>query len=408
MSEKSSDKGQPGMVEFVALMAFTTSLVALSVDAMLPAFPEMIEDLNVVVVNDMQLVISVLFVGLSLGQLFYGSLSDSIGRKPAMYIGFGLFIAGSLLSMIAADFSIMLVGRFLQGFGAAGPRVVAMALIRDRYHGPEMARIMSFIMTVFILVPIFAPALGQFILLVAGWRAIYGSFVVLAIMTLTWLAIRQPETLSKDKRMPFSLTKVRAAFREVLTHRLSMVATLVAGCISGTFFGYLNVSQQIFQVQYGLGVQFPLYFAILAIAVGFATLANSALVMRMGMHRLANHALWVLMLLSWGFLLLVWLHDGHPPLWQFLTICLALFFSIGVMFGNLNSIAMEPLGHVAGTAASVIGSTSTLVAVALGYLISQAYDDTLFPMAIGFAALSSIAIGLTRFAGADWKNGPVN
>ena len=390
------------MFEFVALMAFTTSLVALSVDAMLPAFPDMIRDLGVAVVNDMQLIISLLFIGMALGQLFYGPLSDTIGRKPAMYLGFGLFIIGSVLSMIASDFELMLAGRFLQGVGAAGPRTVAIALIRDRYHGSEMARIMSFVMTVFMMVPIFAPALGQFILLASGWRAIFASFVILSLMTLIWLAIRQPETLLKPDRLPLSFKKLRMAAREVLRTRLTMVATVVSGCVSGTFIGYLNVSQRLFQEQYQLGMQFPLYFAVLAIAVGLASIMNGTLVIRFGMHKLANLALLTFMVLSWVFFLIVLLHDGHPPLWLFMTICLSLFFSLGLLFGNLNSIAMEPLGHIAGTGAAVIGSIATLLAVALGFITSHAYDGSLFPMAIGFASLATVSLLLTRLVKNAW------
>jgi DHA1 family bicyclomycin/chloramphenicol resistance-like MFS transporter len=254
-----------------------------------------------------------------------------------------------------------------------------------------MARIMSFVMTIFILIPIFAPALGQIILLAAGWRAIFGVLVILAILTLIWLGLRQPETLAKADRMPFTLHKVKTAFREVLGNRVAMKVTLIAGCVSGMFLGYLNASQQIFQVQYALGTRFPLYFAILAFAVGCASLLNSGLVMRFGMHRLSDLALSLLLMLSWLFLFLVAFFGGHPPLWLFMVNCLALFFSIGILFGNLNAIAMEPLGHVAGTAASVIGSVSTFIAVALGYVIGHAYDGSLYPMAIGFASLGTVS-----------------
>jgi len=390
--------GQTSLGEFVALMAFAMSLVALSIDAMLPAFPDMAQDLQVTAANDIQLVVSLLFIGLAIGQLFYGPLSDSIGRKPAIYIGFVLFILGSLLSMAASDFSTMLAGRMLQGIGAAGPRTVAVALIRDRFHGSEMARVMSFIMTVFILVPIFAPALGQAILLVAGWRTIFGAFIVLALATLVWLSLRQPETLPKDQRRPFTLENITTAFHEVLMSRLAMVYTLVAGCVSGAFLSYLNTSQQIFQVQYGQGKLFPLYFGILAVSVGFAALLNSGLVMRFGMHALANRALLVMMVLTWLFLVIVWAYAGHPPLWLFMAICLALFFCIGVLFGNLNSIAMEPLGHVAGTAAAVIGSITTLLAVVLSYFVGQAYDGTLFPLALAFVSLITVSVLLTKMS----------
>ncbi|MFC1689841.1 multidrug effflux MFS transporter [Pseudomonadota bacterium] len=384
--------GETGLAEFVALMAFTMSLVALSIDAMLPAFPEMARDLYVTGANDIQLVVSTLFIGLAAGQIFYGPLSDSIGRKPAIYTGFAIFVAGSVLSMAATDFSTMLAGRLLQGIGAAGPRTVSVALIRDRFHGSEMARIMSFIMTIFILVPIFAPALGQGILLIAGWRSIYGVFIVLALLILVWLIIRQPETLPRESRKDFTLRNVAAAFLEVLKSRVSVVYTLIAGCISGAFLSYLNTSQQIFQDQYGLGNLFPVYFGLLAVAVGCASLLNSSLVMRFGMHRLADGALVVMMVLSWLFLLVVWLNDGHPALWLFISVCLALFFCIGVLFGNLNAIAMEPLGHVAGTAAAGIGSVTTLLAVALSYGVGQAYNGTLFPMAIAFVSLISLSV----------------
>ena len=394
--EASAVGGEPGLGEFVALMAFTMSLVALSIDAMLPAFPEMARDLSVGGANDIQLVISVLFVGMSIGQLLYGPLSDTIGRKPAMYLGFALFIVGSLLCMVAQDFSVMLAGRFLQGFGAAGPRTVSVALVRDRFRGDEMARVMSFIMTVFILVPIFAPALGQGILFLAEWRAIFGVLMGLAIMTFVWLALRQPETLARDRRRPFTLAGVRTAFHEVLHNRLSMAYMLVTGCVFGTFLGYLNSCQQIFQEQYGLGTQLPLYFGILAVAVGIAALLNSQMVMRFGMHALAKRALFMMMLVSWLFLLLAWFHAGHPPLWQFMSMYFVLFFFIGVLFGNLNAIIMEPLGHVAGTAASVVGTSTTVMAVVLGYLIGNAYNGSLMPMALGFGILSTICVWLTR------------
>jgi len=383
------------MREFVALMAFSMSLVALSIDAMLPAFPDMTKSLNVTGSNDIQLVVSLLFIGLATGQLFYGPLSDSIGRKPAIYTGFLLFMAGSFLSLFASDFSTMLAGRLLQGFGAAGPRTVSIALIRDRYQGSDMARVMSFIMTVFILVPMFAPALGQAILLLAGWRAIFALFILLAIGTMVWLALRQPETLTPDLRRPFSLRTLKAAAFEVIRNRLTMVYTMVAGCVSGAFLAYLNSSQQIFQEQYEVGLYFPLCFATLALSVGFASILNSRLVMRFGMHALANRALVAMTAMSWIFLLISWLYSGHPPLWLFMALFLTLFFCIGVLFGNLNAIAMEPMGHVAGMAASVIGSVTTLLAVVLGFLIGQAYDGSLTPMAFGFVSLSTLSTLMT-------------
>lgn len=393
--------GRSGLGEFVALMAFCMSLVALSIDAMLPAFGDMSRDLSVAGTNDIQLVVSLLFVGLAIGQLFYGPLSDSIGRKPAIFIGFAVFLLGSVLSMVASDFHHMLFGRLLQGIGAAGPRTVSVALIRDRFDGSEMARVMSFIMTVFILVPVFAPLLGQTILIFAGWRAIFGAFLVLAAAAMAWLAARQPETLDPERRKPFTLSNIGIALGMVLRSRPTVVYTLVAGCVSGAFLSYLNTSQQIFQVQYGLGRLFPLYFAILAISVGLASLFNGRMVMRFGMHALANRALVAMLVLSLLFFAFAWAFDGHPPLWLFMTNCCALFFCIGILFGNLNAIAMEPLGHVAGTAASVIGSATTLLAAMLGFLIGRAYDGSLLPISASFVILTTLSVVMTI----KWKNG---
>jgi len=390
------DLGPSSSVEFVLLMAATMSLVALCIDAMLPAFPDMARDLSVESSNDMQLVISLMFIGLALGQLVYGPLSDSIGRKPAIHAGYAILVLGSLVSMFAESFTVMLIGRFMQGFGAAGPRTVAMALIRDRFHGSEMARIMSFIMTVFILVPILAPAVGQGILLFSGWPTIFGFIILFSFAVQTWFTVRQPETLLPQNRRPFTLVSIRRGFHEVLRNVPAMVFTLVAGCVFGAFMGYLNSCQQIFQVQYGLGKLFPLFFGGLAFFAGIAAIINGNLVVRLGMHRLTYGALAAVCCLSWLLLLLSWIGDGQPPLWQFMAVCLPWFFFIGVIFGNINAMAMEQLGHVAGSAAAVIGTSSTLMAVVLGFLVGNAYDGTLYPLAIGFAVLTSICVLLTR------------
>lgn len=399
------DAGPSGLGEFIVLMALTMSLVALGIDLMLPAFPEMRLDLGAASANDMQLVISWLFIGLAFGQPFYGPLSDSVGRKPAMYAGFVILAGGSLVSLFATDFGTMLLGRFLQGFGAAGPRTVALALIRDRFHGSEMAKVMSFIMTIFILVPILAPTLGQGILLFAGWRAIFAVYIGLSVVVLAWLVLRQPETLAPEYRRPFTLVSIGRGFLEVIGNGPAMAYTLVAGIVFGAFMGYLNSCQQIFQVQYGLGKLFPLYFGGLALFIGVAAVVNGNLVMRFGMHRLTRRALYSVTVLSWLILLISGLAAGHPPLWLFMAIFVAWFFCVGVVFGNINAMAMEPLGHVAGSAAAVIGTASTLMAVGLGFLIGGAYDGTLIPMTVGFAVLNSIAAGLIAWAESPSRRG---
>jgi DHA1 family bicyclomycin/chloramphenicol resistance-like MFS transporter len=386
-----------GGVEFVLLMAAMMSLVALCIDVMLPAFPWIAADLDVAAANDVQLVVATMFLGLAVGQPFYGPLSDSIGRKPAMHAGFALLAAGTLLALFATSFPLMLAGRFLQGLGAAGPRTVSIALVRDRFQGSDMARIMSFIMTVFILVPILAPAVGQGILLLTGnWRSIFVFILLFSFAVEAWLALRQPETLPPAYRRPFTLVSVRAAFLEVLRNRPAMIYTLVAGCSFGAFMGYLNTCQPIFGVQYGLGALFPLVFAGLALAAGLAAMLNGHLVVRFGMQRLTFGALYLIMALSWLLLLVGLATGGQPPLWLFLPLLIVWFFCIGFIFGNINAMAMEYLGHVAGSAAAVIGTLTTLLAVALGYLTGRLYDGTVLSLVTGFAVLTTISVLLTQ------------
>ena len=385
-----------GGIAFVLLMAATMSLVALCIDVMLPAFPWIAEDLSVREANDVQLVVATMFIGLAIGQPLYGPLSDSIGRKPAMHAGFVILAIGTLLALFATSFAMMLAGRLLQGLGAAGPRTVSLALVRDRFQGSEMARIMSFIMTVFILVPILAPAVGQGILLVADWRAIFVFILLFSTTVQVSLHLRQPETLPPEHRRPFTLVSVRAAFLEVVRNGPAMVFTLIAGAVFGAFMGYLNSCQQIFGVQYGLGPLFPLVFGGLALSAGLAAMLNGSLVVRIGMHRLTYRALYVITALSWSLFAAALAANGHPPLWLFLALCLAWFFCIGFIFGNINAMAMEQLGHVAGSAAAVIGTLTTLLAVGLGYLSGRAYDGTVLPLVTGFVVLTTLSVLLTR------------
>lgn len=388
----------PRYGEFVAMVALMTSLVALSIDAMLPALAAIGADLGARHANDAQLVVSALFLGLAAAQLLYGPLSDSFGRKPVIYAGFVLFIAGCLMSALATSLTVMLAGRFLQGIGAAGPRIVIMAMVRDRYAGRAMARIMSLVMAVFIMVPVLAPGIGQIILMVAGWRAIFGLFLAVALIALAWFALRQPETLPASRRAPFSVRRIMRAVREVCGQRITLGYTLAAGLIFGAFVGYLISAAQIFQSQYGLGARFPLYFGALALAIGVASWVNSRLVMRYGMRLLSRSALIALAGLSLLALAIAQASAGDPPLGVLMAYLLGAFFCLGLLFGNFNALAMEPLGHVAGVAASVIGALTTFLSLLLGTLIGQSYDGTVLPLIGGFAGLALAALALTGWA----------
>ncbi len=384
-------------------MALLISLVALSIDAMLPGLPAIGADLDVQWENGTQLVIAAMFAGFAVGQLIFGPISDSFGRKPPIYAGLGLFMLGSILAMSAWSFPAMLAGRVLQGFGAAAPRSIVVALIRDNYEGRAMARIMSFIMAVFIIVPILAPAIGQFVLLVASWRMIFALLLTLALISFVWFGIRQPETLDPGLRRAFSLRQISHDIVEVLRDRCALGYTVSTGLVSGAFIGYLNSAQQIFQSQFDLGTRFPLYFAGLAASLGCASLLNAKLVMRFGMRLLSWQALQSMSLLSAGFFIYASSVDGTPPLWTFMTWGALTFFSIGLVWGNFNTMAIESLGHIAGSASAVIGSLATAISLALSIFIGQAYNGTVLPLVGGFAILSVASLAtmhLTERSGA--------
>lgn len=383
-----TNQNQPEFVEFVVLMAFIISLVALSIDAMLPALTDIARDLKFDNLNDSHFIVSTLFVGMAVGQMIFGPLSDTTGRKPAIIAGILIFIVGSLLSYCANSESDMMLGRFLQGLGAAGPRIVSVALVRDRYEGRQMARVMSFIMTIFILVPVFAPAIGQLILNFSDWRAIFGLFLLMGFSTMAWFGMRQPETLAVENRIRFSLRQIMIDSRAIAGIPCSVGYTLTMGFLFGAFLGYLSTAQQIFQHQYGLGDLFAVYFGVLAASIGLAALVNAKLVIRYGMRRLSFISMTMIAVLSTPFYLLSIYFNGHPPLPIFMTFLLAVFFFFGILFGNLNALAMEPLGKIAGLGSALVGSVSTIISVVLGALIADAYNGTIMPLIGGIAILS--------------------
>jgi len=377
------------------------SLMALSIDAMLPALPQIGSDLNVQNANDRQLVVSTIFLGVAVGQFFFGPLSDKTGRKPAMYVGYSLYICGSLVSAFANTFPMLLFGRLLQGIGISAPRAVLLALVRDLYEGRLMARVMSFVMTVILLIPMIAPSLGQAILFQTGWRGIFFSFILMALITLIWFALRMPETLPLEKRMPFSLQRIIKTTIEILKIRPAFGYTLSAGLISGAFLGYLNSAQQIFQEHYALGEKFPLFFAMIALSIGLASFLNARLVLRLGMRFLVWWSLVVIIGLATLTLGITIMTSGQLPLWLVMIYLMSTFFCVGILFGNQNSLAMEPLGHFAGIGAAVVGSLSTLISIPLGTFIGQSYNGTTVPLIIGIAILSGFSLGVVRWTEAN-------
>jgi DHA1 family bicyclomycin/chloramphenicol resistance-like MFS transporter len=380
---------QPSSVsskEFIALMAMVMSLMALAIDAMLPALSAIGSSLNVLDPNDNQLIISSVFLGMSLGLMLYGPISDAYGRKKSIYLGVFIFLIGDLISLFAQDFSVMILGRLLQGFGAAACRVVSIAMIRDRFSGKEMASVMSLIMMTFIMVPALAPLLGQGILFFAPWQAIFGLLFIFALSTMVWLHFRQAETLAAENRIAFSYKNVKSGILETVCHPVARAYTFAGGIIFGSFVGYLSSVQQIFQVQYLSGDMFAVYFGLLALALGLASFSNSKLVHKFSMEGLCRVSVSILSVLSILFFVYAYAHEGQPPFTAFMIYLALNFFCFGILFGNFNTLAAHPLGHIAGVANSVISMISTLISVLIGGLIGQLYNGTIQPLVLGFAA----------------------
>jgi DHA1 family bicyclomycin/chloramphenicol resistance-like MFS transporter len=390
----SKTKTDIGLFEFVALMATMTSLVALSIDSVLPALSQIGAYLEVTDSRQTHLIVSVFFVGMALGQLYYGPLSDDKGRRYVIISGLIVFAIGSLVCINAESLEVMLIGRVIQAFGVSGPRVATLAVIRDKYEGEAMARVMSFIMMVFILVPMLAPIFGQTILFWFSWQHIFSSFLVYGLLIGLWFFIRQPETLPKEKRLPFSWSQLRISSKFILTHKLVMCYTLSSGTIFGAFLAYISSSQTLFQDIYDTGELFPMYFAMLAFSIGLASFINGNLVMRLGMRKLCTWAMLGWLLFSSVLTSLCFVYDGVPPLWQFVSVLFCTFFCIGILFGNVNSMAMQPLGAMAGLGAAIIGSLSSIISVPTAIFIGSFIDSSITPVALGFLGFGSVSFVL--------------
>ena len=380
--------------EFTAMLAVLFATVAFSIDAMLPALPEIAGELSPGAPNRAQLVLTAFVLGLGLGTLVTGPLSDAIGRRATIAAGFGLYATGAALAAAAPTLELLLLARLLQGLGAAGPRIAWLALVRDLYAGREMARVTSFVMMIFILIPAVAPAIGQGIIALTGWRGIFLAFILFAGIGLGWLLLRQPETLPPDRRRPMRARAIGAAVAEVLRDRDVRLYILVLTLGFGQMFALLSSAQQLFAETYGRGESFPLWFAAMAILSGIGTLTNARLVMSLGMRRMALTAYQVQTAISAGVLVLALLSGTSFA--AFFLWATSVFLMAGLTFGNLNALALEKMGHIAGTAASVVSAISTVAAVAVAVPIGLAYDGTPVPILIGTLACSAGAWALLR------------
>jgi DHA1 family bicyclomycin/chloramphenicol resistance-like MFS transporter len=378
-------------LEFVLLMALMMSMPALSLDAILPALPIIGEDFLVADINSTQIIITSLFIGMAVGQLFFGPLSDSVGRKPLMYVGIIVFLFGSAVCFFSETFYQLIVGRLLQGFGVGAPRVLCTAIIRDKFKGRDMAQLMSNVMTVFILTPMVAPLLGQTIMIFASWRMVFFGIALMGVLSLLWFWLRLEETLLLDKRRPFTLKAIYSASREVVLNPVSRGYTLALGLMFGAFLAYLSTSPQVFQQQYFLQESFVFVFAGISLSFGVATHVNSRLVMRFGMTNMVNQSLNAMLVIALIFLVVSVLYQGHPPLWMLISFFCLTLFSMGLVAGNVNALSMEPLGHIAGVGSTIVSTGSSLLSVIIGMVVGSTLGDTVMPIIVGFAVCAGLA-----------------
>ncbi|MBS1182742.1 MAG: bcr [Proteobacteria bacterium] len=383
----------PGFAETVALIAALMGLTALAIDTMLPALPAIGASYGLTDANELQLVVYAYMIGFGIAQVIYGPLSDVYGRRPLVIVGLVILIVGAIISALAADFNHLLIARVLQGVGAAAARVIAVSIVRDRYAGRDMARVMSFTMMVFMIVPVLAPTFGGLLLALAGWRSIFATMAALSVAVGLWFFIRMPETLHPEFRRALSVRSILDAARICVTNRAAVGYSLAIGVLFAMLMGFIGSAEQILGSDgYRLGSLFPLAFASVAITGGIAAFVNSRLVRTWGMHRLSHGSHIIHVGLTAAFFIAAHLWDGLPPLWLFIALMVLMQFFFSIAISNYNALALDPLGEVAGTASSLIGAFTTIIGTVGGALIGQAFNGTVAPLSAGYLAASAMTL----------------
>jgi len=387
---------QLGVLEFVALMAFLFSLIALGTDAMLPALGLISDDLGLVDHNKAQLVVTVFLFGTGLGQLIAGPMSDAYGRKLVLNMGITLFILASIWAVFTSDFTMLLVARFVQGLGISAPRAAGNAMVRDLYSGRQMARVLSLVMMMFVLAPAVAPLLGQTIMNAFGWRAIFTSMIMFGLIGFLWLTLRQQETLSVEKRVPFKISSLINGYKIVFTNKRVVISTLVQALTLAGLFSYISTAHQIFADWLNEEARFPLFFAMIALLSSISNILNAIFVERVGMWIISTCAIAANVLVSIVILALLYSSVIPDPyiLPVFMAWSIVMFLTVAMCIGNLTSLAMEPVGHIAGIASSIIGSTSTMLSILLAIPIGRLFNGTALPMIACIIGMSALALAL--------------
>lgn len=381
---------------FVALMAALMAANALAIDSMLPALPQMAEALGIAGANERQWIITAYLLGFGSAQIVYGTLSDRFGRRPILLFGLVVYVLASIAAAFAGSFETMMAARVVQGVGAAATRVLVVSIVRDCYSGRDMARVMSLAMIVFLAVPILAPSIGQAILWIAPWRWIFGVLTIFGALVMAWTMLRLRETQSPEDRKPIEVATVVAAFRTTLTTRLAVGYMLAMAFVLGGLFGFINSAQQVFVDVFHAPEWFTTIFALIAMFMAAASLLNSRIVGRLGMRRVSHGALLAYIGLTGAHALVAWW--GYESLWSFAAFQGGAMFCFGLVAPNFGAMAMDPLGHVAGTASSVQGFVTTIVGALLGFYIGQHFDGTVVPLTLGFALCGLVALGIVLVA----------
>ncbi|MCO5164399.1 MAG: multidrug effflux MFS transporter [Mesorhizobium sp.] len=382
--------------EFIALAAALMALNALAIDIMLPGLQEIGASLNVDDENHRQYVISAYFGGMAAALLLYGPLSDRFGRRGPLLVGLSIYVMAAAGAAFAPSFEVLLALRFVQGIGAASTRVIAVSVVRDRFGGRAMAEVMSLIFMTFMIVPVIAPSLGQLMMTFASWHMIFVLMAILGAAITFWTWARLRESLHPQDRREIDVASIAQGFRTVLSNRMSLGYTLASTAVFAAMFGFINSAQQIYVGIYQLGAWFPVLFALVAGLMAASSFANSRLVSRVGMRRLSHGAL--IGFLTVSAVWFVWSLTGPVPLAAFVGLFALAMIQFGWIGSNFNSIAMEPLGHIAGTASSIQGFIQTLGGGVVGALIGQAFDGTVTPLAAGFFGVAAVALGLVLIA----------
>lgn len=382
--------------EFVALMASLMAVNALGIDIMLPALGRIGADLGVSVENHQQLVVATYIGAFGFGQLVHGPLADRFGRRPVLFWTMGIYALMSFIAAHAGSFDLLLVARGLQGFAAASTRVLSISIVRDCYAGRRMARVTSLCFMVFLAVPIAAPTLGQLILLVAPWHWIFYLLGAYSLFVAGWAWLRLPETLARDRRRSISVGSMVDAARTTLRDRFSIGYALASAVVYGGLVGFLNSSQQIFAHTFNAPELFAPGFAAIAGMMAVAALLNSRIVERLGTRLVGHGALLAMILLS--LIRLVIVVSGQETLLLFILLHGATMFLFGLTGSNFSAMAMERMGHIAGTAASIQGFMQSVIGTLIGVAIGQAFSGTSLPLTLGFLIGSITALGIILIA----------